>query len=265
MSCPGCSRIARQWPTTARSEWPDIAPVDGVRGRKNDAVVSSADRGARIISPMTVRELSRRSSAGSQSVPSGPRKERRSRRLDRQAERQDGGSVERVMTLSGGNQQKVPSDAPRADRGARAGEPTAGVDIAPATPSTTSSPSRCARSEVIVASSDVGDLLVVHADPRAQDGVVAREMPAAGPTEHQLAHAMEGLRARHRGQPPTSAPTRHDRREPMSQEAYAVSTDREGVPVAVEHRRRLRAARHDRALLDLGAGHLPEWDTPGRS
>ena len=101
------------------------------------------------------------------------------------------------MTLSGGNQQKVlfGRTLARDPEVLVLCEPTAGVDIGArhAIYDFVAEQVRLGLS-VIVASSDVGDLLALCTRILVlKDGVVAREMPAAGLTEHQLVHAMEGL------------------------------------------------------------------------
>ena len=102
-----------------------------------------------------------------------------------------------IQTLSGGNQQKVlfGRTLARDPRILVLCEPTAGVDIGArhAIYDLVAEQVRQGLS-VIVTSSDVGDLLalctrilVLH------EGVVARELPAEGLTEHQLVQAMEGV------------------------------------------------------------------------
>ncbi len=107
------------------------------------------------------------------------------------------GSSSGVMTLSGGNQQKVlfGRTLARLPEVLVLCEPTAGVDIGArhAIYDFVAEQVRLGLS-VIIASSDVGDLLALCTRILVlADGMVAREMPAAGLTEHQLVHAMEGL------------------------------------------------------------------------
>ena len=101
------------------------------------------------------------------------------------------------MTLSGGNQQKVlfGRTLARDPEVLVLCEPTAGVDIGARHAIYDFVAEQVRRGlSVIVASSDVGDLLALCTRILVlKDGVVAREMPAAGLTEHQLVHAMEGL------------------------------------------------------------------------
>ena len=169
---------------------------------KNDAVVLlPPDRGREgIISPMTVRENLTLSVLSRFGNPF---------RLDHRRERafaagwidrlsvKTSGASSGVMTLSGGNQQKVlfGRTLARDPEVLVLCEPTAGVDIGArhAIYDFVAEQVRLGLS-VIVASSDVGDLLALCTRILVlKDGVVAREMPAAGLTEHQLVHAMEGL------------------------------------------------------------------------
>jgi len=177
-----------QW--TALSAW------------RNDAVaLLPPDRGREgIISPMTVRENLTLSVLNRFGTPF---------RLDHHKERafaagwinrlsiKTAGASSGVMTLSGGNQQKVlfGRTLARDPEVLVLCEPTAGVDIGARHAIYDFVADEVRRGlSVIVASSDVGDLLALCTRILVlKDGVVAREMSAAGLTEHQLVHAMEGL------------------------------------------------------------------------
>ena len=108
-----------------------------------------------------------------------------------------GGGDSPVQTLSGGNQQKVLFGRvlAREPRVLVLCEPTAGVDIGARHAIYELVAEQVQRGlSVLVASSDVGDLLALCTRVLVlQDGVVARELQGAGLTEHQLVQAMEGL------------------------------------------------------------------------
>jgi ribose transport system ATP-binding protein len=107
------------------------------------------------------------------------------------------GPTSPVQALSGGNQQKVlfGRTLARDPRVLVLCEPTAGVDIGArhAIYDLIAEQTRQGLS-VIVASSDVGDLLALCTRVLVlHEGVVARELLGEGLTEHQLVHAMEGV------------------------------------------------------------------------
>ena len=168
----------------------------------NDSIVLLPPDRARegIIGPMTVRENLSLAVLSRFGTPL---------RLDHRKERafvngwinrldvKTAGSASGIMTLSGGNQQKVVfgRTLAREPDVLVLCEPTAGVDIGArhAIYDFVAEQVRQGLS-VVVASSDVGDLLALCTRILVlKDGVVARDMPAAGLTEHQLVHAMEGL------------------------------------------------------------------------
>ena len=108
-----------------------------------------------------------------------------------------GGVESLIQTLSGGNQQKVlfGRTLAREPKVIVLCEPTAGVDIGArhAIFELVAEQVRQGLS-VLVASSDVGDLLALCSRVIVlHDGVVGREMQGHGLTEHQLVSAMEGL------------------------------------------------------------------------
>jgi ABC-type sugar transport system ATPase subunit len=108
-----------------------------------------------------------------------------------------GGAESPVQTLSGGNQQKVlfGRTLARDPKVIVLCEPTAGVDIG-ARHAIYDLVAEQVRQglTVIIASSDVGDLLALCTRVLVlQDGVVAQDLHGRGLTEHQLVHAMEGL------------------------------------------------------------------------
>jgi ribose transport system ATP-binding protein len=102
-----------------------------------------------------------------------------------------------ISTLSGGNQQKVVMARCLALEPSvlLLCEPTAGVDIATRIALYKLIAEQAERGlSVIVASSDVGDLLAMSTRVLVlRDGVVARELPGAGLTESTLHHAIEGV------------------------------------------------------------------------
>jgi ABC-type sugar transport system ATPase subunit len=102
-----------------------------------------------------------------------------------------------IVTLSGGNQQKVLF-------GRALGqqpdvlvmcEPTAGIDVgARMAIYQLIAEQAAAGLTVLVTSSDIDDLLAVcHRVVVMREGVIARELSGEGLTEHQLVHAMEGI------------------------------------------------------------------------
>jgi ribose transport system ATP-binding protein len=107
------------------------------------------------------------------------------------------GASSGVMTLSGGNQQKVlfGRTLARDPEVLVLCEPTAGVDIGARHAIYDFVAEQVQKGlSVVVASSDTGDLLALCTRILVlKDGVVARDMAAEGLTEHQLVHAMEGL------------------------------------------------------------------------
>jgi ribose transport system ATP-binding protein len=107
------------------------------------------------------------------------------------------GPTSPIQALSGGNQQKVlfGRTLARDPKVLVLCEPTAGVDIGArhAIYDLIADQTRQGLS-VIVASSDVGDLLALCTRVLVlHEGVVARELLGEGLTEHQLVHAMEGV------------------------------------------------------------------------
>ena len=107
------------------------------------------------------------------------------------------GPTSSIQALSGGNQQKVlfGRTLARDPKVLVLCEPTAGVDIGArhAIYDLIAEQTRQGLS-VIVASSDVGDLLALCTRVLVlHEGVVARELLGEGLTEHQLVHAMEGV------------------------------------------------------------------------
>jgi ribose transport system ATP-binding protein len=153
-----------------------------------------------ILAPMTVRENLSLSVLGRFGNPFklDHAKERAfASRWIRQLDVKTAGQTSGIMTLSGGNQQKVlfGRTLGREPEILVMCEPTAGVDIGArhAIYDFVAEQVRKGLS-VVVASSDVGDLLALCTRILVlKDGVVARDMPAAGLTEHQLVSAMEGL------------------------------------------------------------------------
>ena len=108
-----------------------------------------------------------------------------------------GGGDSPIQTLSGGNQQKVLFGrcSAREPRVLVLCEPTAGVDIGARHAIYELVAEQVRRGlSVLVASSDVGDLLALCTRVLVlQHGVVASELQGAGLTEHRLVQAMEGL------------------------------------------------------------------------
>ena len=102
-----------------------------------------------------------------------------------------------ISTLSGGNQQKVVMARCLALEPSvlLLCEPTAGVDIATRIALYKLIADQAARGlGVIVASSDVGDLLAMCTRVLVlRDGVITHELPGDGLTETTLHHAIEGV------------------------------------------------------------------------
>jgi ABC-type sugar transport system ATPase subunit len=181
---------------TVSAEWTDIGGWKAIH-----VALLPADRGREgIVGPMTVEEnlsLAVLGAFGS------------ALRLDRRKERRFAhgwikrlgvkttGADSPIQTLSGGNQQKVlfGRTLARSPQVLVLCEPTAGVDIGARHAIYDLVADQVRRGlSVIVASSDVGDLLALCTRVLVlHDGAVAQELEGKGLTEHRLVQAMEGV------------------------------------------------------------------------
>jgi ABC-type sugar transport system ATPase subunit len=182
--------------TSVSPDWVDIS-----KWKAGHVALLPADRGREgIVGPMTVGENLSLSVLGRFGSPLRLRRRHERRFCNGWVEKLDvktAGLDVSVQTLSGGNQQKVlfGRTLAREPKVLVLCEPTAGVDIGARHAIYDLVADQVEQGlSVLVASSDVGDLLalctrilVLH------EGVVARELQAEGLTEHQLVQAMEGV------------------------------------------------------------------------
>ena len=201
-SCPACSPTEPGSPAGARSassptcEWTDIGGW-----KATSLALLPPDRGREgIVGPMTVEENLSLSVLDRFGSPLRLRRRQERRFVNDWIAKlgvKTTGPTSSIQTLSGGNQQKVlfGRTLARDPKVLVLCEPTAGVDIGArhAIYDLVAEQTRQGLS-VIVASSDVGDLLALCTRVLVlHEGVVARELLGEGLTEHQLVHAMEGV------------------------------------------------------------------------